>query len=114
MTARAQRVWDRGNFFLYIRIPESLYPEERGEKYEQPIAEALHQAQLGKVLGGGQQLGKGNSIVYCGVDVELIERVRGLEFLRELLPKLGAPAETVIEEFIPHFQEHPLTEPPRE
>jgi hypothetical protein len=37
----AQRAWDRGDFFFYVRIPEPLYPEERGEKYEQPLAEAL-------------------------------------------------------------------------
>ena len=114
MRGMAQGAWDRGRFFFYIRIPEPLYPAERGEKYEEPLAEALRAAQLGKVNGGGQQLGEGNSIVYCGVDVILTERVRGLEVLREVLPRLGAPAGTVIEEFIPEFVEHPLESPDAE
>ena len=113
MTGMAQRTWDHGEFFFYIRIPEPLYPAERGEKYEGPLAEALRGANLGRVTGGGQQLGEGKSIVYCGVDVELTERVRGLALLREVLVRLGAPVETVIEEFVPHFQEHPLTDPPQ-
>lgn len=108
MRGMAQRAWGEGQFFFYIRIPEPLYPEERGEKYEEPLAEALRVARLGKVTGGGQQLGEGNSIVYCGVDVELRERVRGLAVLRDVLVRLGAPAGTVIEEFLPEFQEHPL------
>jgi hypothetical protein len=108
MRGMAQRAWDRGEFFLYIRIPEPLYPEERGRRYEEPLGEALAEARLGRVTGGGQQLGEGNSVVYCGVDVVLRERVRGLEVLRQVLRQLGAPAGTVIEEFMPQFQEHPL------
>jgi hypothetical protein len=111
MQGMARQAWDRGQFFFYIRIPEPLYPAERGEKYEEPLAEMLRAAQLGKVNGGGQQLGEGNSIMYCGVDVILSERVRGLNVLREVLCRLGAPASTVIEEFIPEFVEHPLTAP---
>jgi hypothetical protein len=72
------------------------------------LAEVLREAKLGKVNGGGQQLGEGNSIVYCGVDIILRERVRGLEVLRDVLQRLGAPPATVIEEFIPEFVEHPL------
>jgi hypothetical protein len=60
------------------------------------------------VNGGGQQLGPGNSIVYCGVDVIVSERVRGLAVLRQVLTRLEAPPGTVVEEFIPEFVEHPL------
>jgi hypothetical protein len=72
------------------------------------LGDVLRAAQLGEVTGGGQQLGEGNTIVYCGVDVILSERVRGLEVLREALERLGAPTGTIIEEFIPVFTEHPL------
>lgn len=111
MRGVAQRVWDRGEFFFYVRIPEPLMPAGRGEKYEEPLAEVLRVEGLGKVNGGGQQLGPGNTVVYCGVDVIVSERVRGLAVLREVLTRLGAPAGTVIEEFIPEFVEHPLTAP---
>jgi hypothetical protein len=111
MQGMAEEAWDQGLFFFYIRIPEPLLPADRGMKYEDPLADVLRAAQLGEVTGGGQQLGEGNSIVYCGVDVILSERVRGLEVLREALFQLGAPSNTVIEEFIPVFTEHPLQTP---
>lgn len=112
MTERARDAWDRGEFFLFLRIPEPLRPEDRGERYEDPIDEALQTAGLGRVVGGGQQLGPGGTIAYCGVDVVLIERVRGLELIREILVQLNAPPATVIEEFLPRFTEHSLVEPP--
>ena len=108
MREMAQRAWDRGQFFFYVRIPESLDPEQRINKYEIPIGSALQHNRLGKVSGGGTQLGPNKTIAYCGIDVVLRERVRGLEFLRLELARLGAPPETVIEEFIPKYVEHPL------
>ena len=101
---------DRGYHFVFVRIPESLGPLDRGDKYEDPLISALADACLGEVTGGGQQLGEGNSIVYCGIDVVLIDRIRGLEFLRTTLRRLSAPPGTVIEEFVPEFQEHPVGE----
>src|SRR4051812_43271545 len=80
-----------GGFFVFVRIPEPLGPFDRGDKYEDPLASALADARLGEVTGGGQQLGDGNSIVYCGVDVVLTDWVRGLELLRQTLRQLGAP-----------------------
>ena len=109
MRRMAQLAWDDGEFFFYIRIPEPLYPQERGEKYEEPLAESLQEAGLGRITGGGQQLGEGKTIAYCGLDIVLSERVRGLELLRRVLHRTGAPPGTVIEEFVPNFVEHPLS-----
>lgn len=97
-----------GGHFVYIRIPEPLHPLEREDKYEAPLTAALTEAGLGEVTGGGQQLGEDDSIEYCGVDVILSDRTRGLAFLRQELRRQGAPVETVIEEFLPEFQEHRL------
>ncbi len=109
MRQLAQMARDNGEFFFYIRIAESLLPEERGLRYEDPLIEALSEAGLGRVTGGGQQLGEGNSVVYCGMDVVVSERVRGLALLREVLCDNGAPPGTVIEEHVPHYREHSLT-----
>jgi hypothetical protein len=98
----------RGEHFVYVRIPEPLHPLEREDKYEDPLGAALAEVGLGKVTGGGQQLGDGNSIEYCGVDVILMDRIRGLKFLEEVLLRLGAPDGTVIEEFVPEFREYRL------
>jgi hypothetical protein len=111
MRGMAEQARERGLIFFYVRIPEPLYPAERGEKYEEPLDRALRACDLGRVNGGGQQLGEGNTIVYCGVDVVVDERVRGLEVVREVLLRLDAPGGTVIEEFLPEFVEHPLTGP---
>jgi hypothetical protein len=108
MRGMAERAWDRGEFFFYIRIPEALRPDDRGDKYEEPLAAALRKARLGRICGGGTQAGEGRTIAYCGIDVVLRERVRGLDVLRATLIELGAPQDTVIEEFLPIFCEHPL------
>jgi hypothetical protein len=108
MRGMAEGAAARGEHFVYVRIPEPLRPPERGDKYEDPLDAALAEVGLGEVTGGGQQLGEGGSIVYCGVDVVLRDRIAGLAFLKGALRRLVAPAGTVIEEFTPAFQEHPL------
>src|SRR5688572_15610868 len=85
----AQRAWDRGEFFFYVRIPEPLQPAERGLRYEEPIGLALSDAQLGRVTGGGSKPAADGSIEYCGVDVVVAERQRGLQVLRSTLQSLG-------------------------
>jgi hypothetical protein len=102
----AQAALDDGEFFFYVRIPESLLPEERGSRYEDPLIEALSEARLGRVTGGGQQLGEGNSVLYCGIDVVVSDRAGGLALLCKVLCDHGAPVGTVIEEHLPHYREH--------
>jgi hypothetical protein len=75
---------------------------ERGEKYENPLDDAL--GELGRVAGGGSQLGKGKTIAFCGVDVVVNDRDHGLRVIRECLRSCGAAPDTVIEEYVPEFQ----------
>ncbi len=112
MRKLAVDAWSRGRHFVYIRIPEPLTPHERGDRYEDPLIRAFAATGLGAIAGGGQQLGEGKTILYCGIDVLLSDRVVGMEFLRETLQRLAAPPGTVIEEFLPEFLEHPLGPPP--
>ncbi|MFY9560352.1 MAG: hypothetical protein WAQ52_08980 [Terriglobales bacterium] len=51
----AKEAAESGQHLFYIRIPESLGPLARGEKYEGPLGKAL--GELGEVTGGGSQLG---------------------------------------------------------
>ena len=78
MRRMAENAHDQGEHFVYVRIPEPLGPFERGDKYEDPIETALARANLGEVTGGGQQLGERKTIAYCGIDVVLKDRARGL------------------------------------
>lgn len=97
-----------GHYFFYVRIPENVGPVERGNRYEDPLHDALTAAKLGKVTGGGSQLGEGTSIAYCGLDVVVLSRDRGLTLIRETMKRLGASPATVIEEYLPTYSEHKL------
>jgi hypothetical protein len=77
-------------------------------RYEEPIHQALTDAGIGRVTGGGSKPDANGSIEYCGVDVVVSERQRGLEILRSTLHSLGAPAKTVIEEYLPAYREYDI------
>jgi hypothetical protein len=80
--------------FLYIFLPESLDPLNRGDKYEDPIADELDRLGIGEVSGGGSSLGEElpdgtRPIEFCGIDVDTIDLERARAALRALLPELG-------------------------
>ncbi|NYZ61442.1 hypothetical protein [Luteimonas deserti] len=88
--------------FVFVRIPESIWPVERGEKYEDPLDAALVRAGVGGVTGGGSQLGDPGPdgapvIAWVGIDVELDDLERGLPLLKSELARLGAPPGTALD-----------------
>jgi hypothetical protein len=88
--------------FVFVKIPESIMPIERGEKYEDPLDVALKREKLGEVTGGGSQLGEPDAqgaatIDWVGLDVELTDLDRGLPFLKGELLRLNAPKQTTLE-----------------
>jgi hypothetical protein len=97
-----------GHFFFYVRIPQPVGPLDRGDLYEDPLQEELADAKLGEITGGGSQLGEDDTIAYCGLDVVVTDHDRGLALIRETMQRLGAPAGTVIEEYLPTYREHPI------
>ena len=107
----AQAASERGEFFFHIRIPEDLLPIERGDRYEDPLQDALEAEGIGEVTGGGSQLGEGTSVEYCGIDIVVRQRDKGLELIRSVMRRQGAPRATVIEEYLPIYQEHSVYGP---
>jgi hypothetical protein len=103
MRGFAEAAAERGQHFFYVLIREPLGPMDRGAKYEDPLKDAL--GELGDVTGGGSQLGEGNSIAFCGLDVVVNHRERGLKVIRESLSSCGARPDTIIEEYVPEFAE---------
>lgn len=82
---------------LYIKIPEPLLPDERGQKYAQPIDDILEENDLGYVDGGGTMIGRQqNQIEFIGIDAVIFDREKGLEAVIQLLQKLNAPEGTEI------------------
>ena len=110
MRGFARDAAERGEHFFYIRIPESIGPVERGERYEDPLDDALSVDALGRITGGGSQLGEGDTIAYCGIDVVVSDRKRGLEMIRKTMRRLWAPRAAIIEEYVPTFREYPVYE----
>ena len=88
--------------FVFVRLPESIKPLERGARYEDPLAAALESSGSGEVTGGGSQLGEvrpdGTRLIeWVGIDVELTDASRGLAVVRSELKRLGAPRGTILE-----------------
>lgn len=104
----AESAAEDGKHFFYVRIPERIGPVERGDRFEDPLQEALTAADLGEITGGGSQLGEGDTVEYCGLDVVVTNRARALALIRETMQRLGAPPTTVIEEYLPTYREHEL------
>lgn len=99
----AETAAERGQHFFYILIPESLRPVDRRDKYEIPLSDAL--GPLGQITGGGSQLGEGQTIAFCGLDIVVNHRERGLKVIRDCMRQCGAPVDTIIEEYVPEFAE---------
>ena len=64
--------------FVYIKMPGHIEPIERGERFEDPLQEALERSELGYITGGGSQLSEPDndgrrSIEFCGIDVDLYQ-----------------------------------------
>jgi hypothetical protein len=87
---------------VYVYIPESIGPMDRGDKYEDPIIEELERLGLGEVSGAGTELGDEGPdgrrpIVSCGIDVDTNDVAATRSALRDLLPGLGCPKGTQVQ-----------------
>ena len=88
--------------FIYVLLPANIYPEERGDKFEDPIDAELKLLRLGEVSGGGSLMSEEHEdgsrhIIYCGIDIDTTDLARTRSMLRELLPELGCPVGTEIQ-----------------
>ena len=70
------------------------------DEIEEPLHEALVQAGLGEVTGGGT--GTDCSMI----DVEVSDPVKGLALLRKILVGLNVPRDTVINQYQPQKVAH--------
>ena len=87
--------------FVYIMVPADLDPEERHERFGDPLHEALEKANLGAVTGGGTQFSEPDEngddhVEFSGIDVDLYQVERGLALLRKELVRLKIPQGTVL------------------
>jgi hypothetical protein len=76
---------------VLARLYEHLEPIDRGNRYEDPLQEALAANSLGQVTGGGTQLGADGAIAYADIEVELANLDGALRTAAEALEAAGAP-----------------------
>jgi len=99
--ASTDQVGHDNPLFVYIRIPGDLDPQDRWERFADPLQQALEKDDLGTVTGGGSQFSEpdedGNDFVeFCGIDVDLYDAVKGLALLRGELVRLHVPPGTML------------------
>ncbi len=78
--------------FVYAKLNARVMPMTRGDQFEDPLADALEQAGLGAVTGGGTMQSVDGEIDYCGIDLELVNLEKAVPFVCKLLAKMGAPS----------------------
>ncbi|HEX3093436.1 MAG TPA: hypothetical protein VHW72_12475 [Candidatus Angelobacter sp.] len=98
---RAEPVSHENPLFVYIRIPGDIDPEDRWEKFADPLQQALEKEDLGDVTGGGTQFSEPDEngedfVEFCGIDVDLYDAVKGLALLRRELILLQVPPGTAL------------------
>jgi hypothetical protein len=101
--------------FVVINIPGDIMPIERGERFEDPLLDALADEGIGgDVVGGGSSLDEidGRTVVTsCDIELEVDDLDRALPVIRRVLIAGGAPADTTIRRFEPDDAVYPLHDP---
>lgn len=88
-------------FFEIVFVAADFVHDAR-DAVEDPLAEALEEAGLGEVTGGGSGMGIVN------VDVEVTDAERGLALIRRVLRDLGVAKSTVVNQYEPEKKVHPI------
>jgi hypothetical protein len=81
----------------YARLNARILPLDRGEKYEEPLEEALAKHGLGEVTGGGTMHAESGEIDFCGIDIDLTDISKGVPFVCDFLSQCGAPKGSKLE-----------------
>jgi hypothetical protein len=111
---RSDEVAPANPLFVYVKMPGDLDPEDRHERFAEPLREALEKEGFGTVTGGGSCFAPpdedgGDEVVFCGVDVDLYNAEGGFALLRDELIRLGAPSgTTLLYELDGHEYEEPI------
>jgi len=83
--------------FAYARLNARILPMDRGDRYEDPLIEALAENGYAEVTGGGTGQSENGEIAYCGIDLNLFDVEKGVPFICEFLAARGAPRGSAVE-----------------
>lgn len=73
-----------------------LMPIDRGERYEDPLDEALSAQGLGETSGGGTMQEQSGEIQFIDVEIDLTDLEKGVPFVIAKLEELGAPKGSIL------------------
>ena len=76
---------------LIARLYEHIEPLDRGARYEDPLDDALRDAALGEVTGGGSQLGQHGEIEFADVEISVVNLDDAVPVIIRSLEASGAP-----------------------
>ena len=76
---------------VLARLYEYIEPIDRGDRYEDPLQDALEKAGAGRVTGGGSQLDELGGISYVDIEIELANLDDALRTVTGALEAAGAP-----------------------
>jgi hypothetical protein len=82
---------ERFPHLVIARIAEAVEPIDRGERYEDPLENALSIGELGEVIGGGSQLSPTGEIAFVDLELALRDLDGALEVVKRILEEAGAP-----------------------
>lgn len=57
--------------FAYAQLNARVQPLDRGDRYEDPLQDALVENGWAEVTGGGTMQQQSGEIEYCGIDIDL-------------------------------------------
>jgi hypothetical protein len=77
--------------FAYAQLNARVQPLDRGDRYEDPLQDALEANGWAEVTGGGTMGHSNGEIDYCGIDLDLKDVEKAVPFICELLESRGAP-----------------------
>jgi hypothetical protein len=76
---------------VLARLYEYIEPIDRGDRYEDPLDDALGKVNAGRVTGGGSQLDELGGITFVDIEIELADLDDALRVVVEALEAAGAP-----------------------
>jgi hypothetical protein len=97
---------------LSINIPGAVMPLERGERYEDPLADAFEAEGVeADITGGGSSIDEVNGrkvVTSCDIDLTVEDVAKALPVIRRVLIAQGAPPGTTIRQYDPEEVVYPL------
>jgi hypothetical protein len=81
----------------YARLNARILPLDRGDRYEDPLAEALAENGFAELTGGGTGQSENGEIAYCGIDLNLFDIDSGVPLICNFLAARGAPRGSALE-----------------